>query len=75
MEVAAVSIKISPFWPADLEILVAQVDAQFHTRGITAQKTKFDHIVASLAPELVTDIRDSIFHCLLMMLIMFSRQY
>ena len=49
--VAAVTLKIPPFWSYDPQIWFAQVGAQFSTKGITSQKTKFEHIIASLALE------------------------
>ena len=58
--VAQVSLKLPPFWANDPEIWFAQVEAQFHTKGLKSELTKFNYVVASLQQEVATEVRDII---------------
>ncbi|XP_041483467.1 uncharacterized protein LOC121430256 [Lytechinus variegatus] len=56
--ISNVQLKLPPFWPNDPTIWFTQVEAQFLTKGISKQSTKFAYIVASLEPEYAQEIRD-----------------
>ena len=58
--VTAVSVKIPPFWSADPLVWLVQVKAQFETRDIMCQRTKFDHVIATLSNEFATEVCDII---------------
>ena len=58
--VAAVSIKVPPFWSEQLAVCFSQLESQFLIKGITSQQTKFAYVVANLTQEVAIRIPDII---------------
>ena len=56
--VTGVSLKLPPFWANDPAIWFAQIEAQFSTKGITQEQTKFSHVISALQPDVATEVRD-----------------
>ena len=53
---AAVTIKLLPFWSSNPQVWFVQAEAQFATSGINNQRTMFDYVIASMSPEVATEI-------------------
>ena len=48
LNVNSASLKMPEFWPSNPEVWFARIEAQFNTKSITGDRTKFDYLVSSL---------------------------
>ena len=56
----AVAVKLPTFWSSQPDVWFAQVEAQFHLRKITADETKYYHVLAALDQDTATKLIDLI---------------
>ncbi|XP_077513916.1 uncharacterized protein LOC144124866 [Amblyomma americanum] len=56
--VAVLDVKLPPFWTGDPELWFVQVESQFAARRITADSTKYHHVVGSLPHATASEVRD-----------------
>lgn len=53
-------VKIPPFWLEDAALWFAQIEGQFHVSNITADATKFHHVVSHLDYNIAAEVKDII---------------
>lgn len=55
-----VTVRAPPFWPEEPALWFAQMEAQFDLSGITADATKFNHIIGQLEHKYAVEVKDII---------------
>lgn len=55
-DISAVAIKLPPFWISKPELWFVQIEAQFATRNITSDITKYNYAVAALDSEAASEV-------------------
>ena len=58
--ISPVAVKLPAIWTEDLETWFLQAEAQFVLRNITAEETRFYHVVAALSAECAAKVKDII---------------
>ena len=58
--IAAISIKVLPFWSEQPAVWFSQLESQFLIKGITSQQTKLVYVVTNLTQEVTIRIPDII---------------
>ena len=57
-KIAAISPKLPPFWAANPEIWFVQVEANFHVAKISADETKYYHVIACIESKHLEAVQD-----------------
>ena len=61
-EANAVSLKLPDFWKKSPEVWFARVEAQFSTKKITSDQTKYDYIVSILDTDTADEMQSILIH-------------
>lgn len=61
-DINRVSVKVPVFWPGNVKLYFAQLEANFRIAGISVEQTKFDTLVAALDGETLGCVSDIIFN-------------
>ncbi|XP_023239033.1 uncharacterized protein LOC111637694 [Centruroides sculpturatus] len=57
-EIARVVVRAPLFWKANPTLWFAQIEAQFANANITADETKFNHVIAAMESEILAQVSD-----------------
>ncbi|GFR05232.1 uncharacterized protein TNCT_356151 [Trichonephila clavata] len=58
--VSRVGVKLPPFWKANPALWFVQLEAQFALAGITADDTKFNHVISAIDSDILNCVCDII---------------
>lgn len=56
--VSAVSLKLPDFWTRSPEVWFAKVEAQFNTKQITSDQTKYDYVISALDVSVAEEVQN-----------------
>ncbi|XP_067122025.1 uncharacterized protein [Centruroides vittatus] len=60
INVTRVAVKPPPFWKPNLTLWFAQLEAQFVISGISADSTKFNHVISAIESDVLNSVSDLI---------------
>lgn len=60
LEISRINTKVPPFWKNNPTLWFCQLESQFLTNGISAEKTRYHFIVGSIESEILSQVSDII---------------